>query len=75
MYSVLIEFGTSMKLVRFIEMSLNENYSKVCIGKNLSDAFPIQNGLKEDDLSPLLFNFASLNVPLKRSKKMRKEWN
>jgi len=35
-----------MKLVRLIEMCLNETYSKVCIGKNLSDAFPIQNGLK-----------------------------
>jgi hypothetical protein len=31
----------------------------VCIGKNLSDKVPIQNGLKQGDaLSPLLFNFA-----------------
>jgi hypothetical protein len=38
---------------------LNETYSKVCVGKLLSDKFPIQNGLKQgDDLSPLLFNFA-----------------
>jgi hypothetical protein len=29
------------------------------MGKNLSDAFPIQNGLKQGDaLSSLLFNFA-----------------
>jgi hypothetical protein len=40
-------------------MCLNETYSKVRVGKLLSDKFPIQNGLKQgDDLSPLLFNFA-----------------
>jgi hypothetical protein len=34
-------------------------YSKVHIGKYLSDNFPIQNGLKQGDaLSPLLFDFA-----------------
>jgi chaperone required for assembly of F1-ATPase len=39
---------------------LNEMYSKVHIGKHLSDNIPIQNGPKEGDtLSPLLFNFAS----------------
>jgi hypothetical protein len=35
-----------------------ETYSKVRIGKHLSDNFPIQNGLKRDAISPLLFNFA-----------------
>jgi hypothetical protein len=40
-------------------MCLNETYSKVRIGKLLSDKFPIRNGLKEGDaLSPLLFNFS-----------------
>jgi hypothetical protein len=40
-------------------MCLNETYSKVHIGKHLSDSFLIQNGLKQgDDLSPLLSNFA-----------------
>jgi hypothetical protein len=44
---------------RLIKMCLNETYSKVRIGKHLSDNFSIQNGLKERDaLSPLLFNFA-----------------
>jgi hypothetical protein len=36
-----------------------KTYSKVRIGKLLSDKIPIQNGLKQEDaLSPLLFNFA-----------------
>jgi hypothetical protein len=43
-----------MKLVRLIKMCLNETYSKVHIGKHLSDNFPIQNGLKQGDaLLPL----------------------
>jgi hypothetical protein len=48
-----------MKLVRLIKMCLNETYSKVHIGKQLSHSFPIQNGVKQEDaLSPPLFNFA-----------------
>jgi hypothetical protein len=40
-------------------MCLNETYSRVRIGKNLSEKFTIQTGLKQGDaLSPLLFNFA-----------------
>jgi hypothetical protein len=40
-------------------MCLNETYSKICIGKHLSFAFPIKTSLKQGDaLSPLLFNFA-----------------
>jgi hypothetical protein len=40
-------------------MCLNETYSKVHIGKHLSDNFPIQNGLKQgDSLSPLVFTSA-----------------
>jgi retron-type reverse transcriptase len=38
---------------------LNETYSRVRIGKNLSVKFTIENGLKQGDaLSPLLFNSA-----------------
>jgi hypothetical protein len=60
LYNILIEFGVPMKLVRLIKMCLNETYSKVRLGKHLSDSFPIQNGLKQGDaLSPLLFNFDS----------------
>jgi hypothetical protein len=42
-----------------MKMRLNETHSKVCIGKYLLNAFPIQNDLKQGDvLSPLIFNFA-----------------
>jgi hypothetical protein len=40
-------------------MCLNETCSKVCVGKLLSDTFPLQNGLKQGDaILPLLFSFA-----------------
>jgi hypothetical protein len=56
---ILIEFGVPMKLAKLIKMCLNETYSKVRIGKHLSDTFRTQNGSKQGDaLSPLLFNFA-----------------
>jgi hypothetical protein len=58
LYNILIQFGVPMKLVRLIRMCLNETYSKVRVGKHLSDSFLIQNELKQDALSPLLFNFA-----------------
>ena len=59
MYNILIEFEVPQKLVRLIKMCLTETYSIVWVGKNLSDMFPIRNGLKQGDaLLPLLFNFA-----------------
>ena len=40
-------------------MCLNEMYSRVRVGKNLSNMFPVKNDLKQGHvLSPLLFNFA-----------------
>ena len=40
-------------------MCLTETFSRVRVGRNWSDRFPIRNGLKEGDaLSPLIFNFA-----------------
>jgi hypothetical protein len=62
LYNILLEFCIPIKLVRLIKVCLNETYSKVCVGKLLSDKFPIQNGLKQDVLLPLLFNFALENA-------------
>jgi hypothetical protein len=46
-----------------MKMCLNETYSSVHIGKNLSDKFHIQNGLEQGGaLSPVLFNFV-WNMP------------
>jgi hypothetical protein len=59
LYNILIEYGIPKKLVRLIKMCLIEMYSRVRVGKNLSELFPIRNGLKLGEaLSPLLFNFA-----------------
>ena len=58
LHNILIEFGIPLKLVRLIRTCLRETYSRVRVGKHLSDTFPIKNGPKQGDaLSPLLFNF------------------
>jgi hypothetical protein len=49
-----------MKLVRLIKMWLNGTYSKVRIGKRLSDSVPVQNGLKQWDA--LLLEYAIRKV-------------
>jgi hypothetical protein len=43
--NILLEFGVSRKQVGLIKMS--ETYSRVRVDKNLSDRFPIRNGLKQ----------------------------
>jgi hypothetical protein len=59
LHNILIEFGVPIKLVRLINLCLNETCSRVRTRKHLSDRFPIQNDIKQgDDLSPLFFNFA-----------------
>jgi hypothetical protein len=58
LYNILIKFGIRVKLVRLIKMCLPETYSRVQVGKHLSEMFPNRNGLKQGDaLSPLLCNF------------------
>jgi hypothetical protein len=58
LYSVLIEFGVSIKLVRLIKMCLNKTYSKIYITENLSDKFPIQIGLKHADIYNFVLEYA-----------------
>jgi hypothetical protein len=59
LYNILCEFCIPMKLVRLIKMCLNETYSRIWVGRHLSDMFPIKNGLKQGDALTLLnFNFA-----------------
>jgi hypothetical protein len=59
LYNILIEFGIPKELNRQIKLCLAETYSRVLVGKNLSEMFLIRNGLKQGDaLSPSLFNFA-----------------
>ena len=41
LYKILIEFGIPRKVVRLIKMSLTETYSRVRVGENVSDRFPI----------------------------------
>jgi hypothetical protein len=68
LYNILIEFGIPRKLDGLIKMRLNETYSTMRIGKNLSGKFPIKNGLKQGDaLSPLLLKFA-LKCTIRRVK-------
>jgi len=59
LYNILIEFGVPKKLIRLIKMCLNGTYSRVRVGKNLPDIFPIRKCLKQGDaILSLLFNFA-----------------
>jgi hypothetical protein len=61
LYNILIESGIPRKLVGLIKMCLNKPYSRVSIGKNLSDKLTVQNGLKQGDayFSTLLWNMPS----------------
>ena len=68
LYNILIVFGIPKKLVRLIKCVRLKRTAEcgVRVGKNLSEMFPIRNGLKQGDaLSPLLFNF-TLEYAIKR---------
>jgi len=56
LYNILIELGIPMKLIRLIHMRLNETYSRVRVGKNLSDIFPIRKVLKQGEVLSSLFS-------------------
>jgi len=59
LYNILIQFGIHMKLLSVIKICLTETYSRVRVDKNLSEMFPVMNGLNLGDVpSPLLVNFA-----------------
>jgi hypothetical protein len=48
-------------------------HSEGCIGNHLSDAFPLQRGLKQGEtLSPLLFNF-NLKQVIRKIQENKKE--
>jgi hypothetical protein len=44
-YNILIDTGIHMKLVRLTKICLTETYSRFRVGKNLTEMFPIRNGL------------------------------
>jgi hypothetical protein len=56
--NIVIEFVISEKVAGLIKICLNETNCRVHIGKNMSENFTVQNGLKQGDASSLLlFNF------------------
>jgi hypothetical protein len=60
MYNILVDLVDLWNQEELIKMWWNESSSEVHICKNVYNAFPIQNGLKEADaLSPFLSNFTS----------------
>jgi hypothetical protein len=67
LYSIPTEYGISRKLVGLIKMCLNETYSRVLIGKNLSNKFRIQNGLKQGHALSLVRRLVWKRIQRKRS--------
>jgi hypothetical protein len=61
LYNTVMQYGVLMKLVQLIKINLNETYTKGHIGKLLSDSFPIQNGLKQENFFALQLCFEICN--------------
>jgi len=56
LYNILNDFGIPMERVSLTETCLNETYSTVRVGNNLSDMFPARNGWKQGDGFNLIRN-------------------
>ena len=62
-WSILLEFGIPMKLIRLIKLCLSDTKAKVKVGGKTSEAFEIKSGLRQGCvLSVLLFNFVMEKV-------------
>jgi hypothetical protein len=75
LYNILIEFSIPMKVVRLVKMCLNETYSRVRVGKLLSDIFPIKNDLNTEMLYRHCFSILLWNKPLGGFRQTRRDWN
>ena len=57
MYEILIQWGIPKKLVKLVQVCLNDTRGRVRIGYHMSETFNTHSVLKQGDaLSPLLFN-------------------
>ena len=63
LYSIFIELIIPMKLVRLIKMCPTETCNRVRLGKNLSDMFPVRNGLKKEMLNCHSFSTLLKSMP------------
>ena len=70
LYNILTEFGIPKKLVRLIKMCLCETYSRVRVGRFLSDAFQFIVDLNKEMHYHLYFLTLLWNMPLVEFKKI-----
>jgi hypothetical protein len=65
-------FKIHMKQVRLVKMRLNETRSEDCVGKQMSDTFPIQNGIKQEHTLTIFENRVMMKIfGLKRDEMVR----